>query len=142
MNKWSTSSEEKLATCHDDLITLANTVLPIHDCTVVWGHRTEAQQEKMFAEGKSKLHYPKSKHNIYPSHAIDLVPYVPDLGGPTWDYEYSLYFAGLVLGVADMLYLKGEMQHKIRWGGNWSTNRQKNFKKVSFYDGLHFELVI
>lgn len=140
MNTWSESSYKKLQTCHPDLIVLANNVLEIHDCTVVWGNRTKEQQELMFAQGKSKVHYPDSKHNIFPSHAIDLAPYVPSLGGVTWDYKYSLYFAGLVLGTADLLYKKGEMNYKVRWGGNWSTKRDKPFTQVSFYDGLHFEL--
>jgi peptidoglycan L-alanyl-D-glutamate endopeptidase CwlK len=142
MNKWSKSSKEKLKTCHGDLQTLANFVLSVHDCTVVWGTRTQEQQDKLVLEGKSKLNYPNSKHNTYPSLAIDLAPYVPSLSGVTWDREYSLYFAGIVLGCADTLYKKGIINNMVRWGGNWSTVRDKSFKQISFYDGLHFELVM
>lgn len=140
MNSWSQSSANKLATCHPDLQVLANTVLPFHDCKVITGHRNEEQQNRMYAEGKSKLRWPNGKHNSDPSMAIDLAPYRP--GDNPWDYEYSLYFAGIVLGIADILYQQGHMVHKVRWGGNWSTDRDyRSFKDVSFYDGLHFELV-
>lgn len=140
MNKWSQSSARKLATCHQDLQILANTVLIYHDCKVITGHRTEPEQERMVREGKSKVHWPNGKHNSLPSNAIDLAPYRP--GQNPWEYEYSLYFAGFVLGIADCLHRKGAMQHRIRWGGNWSSQRDgRSFKDVSFYDGLHFELV-
>lgn len=140
MNSWSKSSREKLKHAHKDIVVFANAVLEIHDCTVVWTHRTETQQNQLYADKKSTLKYPKSKHNKYPSDAIDLAPYVPELGGATWDNEYSLYFCGLALGVADSLYKAGVMQHKIRCGLNWSTDRQKNFKTNKFRDTLHFEL--
>jgi peptidoglycan L-alanyl-D-glutamate endopeptidase CwlK len=143
MNIWSKSSLEKLKTCHGDLQTLANHVLLVHDCTVVWGSRNEKQQNDMFLQGRSELKYPYSKHNQYPSIAIDLAPYVPELGGViTRDREYSLYFSGIVLGIADILYERGDINNRVRWGGNWSTKRDKNFKNTSFYDGLHYELVI
>ena len=142
MNNWSKSSKKKLQECHNDLQILANEVLQVHDCTVVWGYRDEEIQNELYHEGKSQLKYPYSKHNEFPAIAIDLAPYVPSLGGATWDREYSLYFSGLVLGIADRLYKSGAMQHKIRWGGNWSTDRETSFKTVNFYDGLHFELEI
>ena len=140
MNQWSQSSLQKLATCHIDLQKLCNAVLPIHDCKVITGHRDKESQEKMFNEGKSKLHWPDGRHNSYPSDAVDLAPYVPGMN--PWDFEYSLYFAGIVLGVADTLLQMGRMSYPIRWGGNWSKVRDaRSFKDVSFYDGLHFELV-
>ena len=141
MNQWSQKSQDRLATCHQDLQTLANAVLQIHDCMVVTGHRDQETQERMVREGKSKVHWPNGKHNSWPSRAIDLAPYVNGIS--PWDYEYSLYFAGIVLGVAEMLRSQGMMQHAIRWGGNWTVERdnpQRTFKGVSFYDGLHFEL--
>ncbi len=140
MNAWSEKSSSKLKDAHRDLIVFANEVLKVHDCTVVWTHRNETTQNSLYDDGKSTLKYPKSKHNKFPSDAIDLVPYVPELGGPTWDDEYSLYFCGLALGIADRLFRSGAMQYKIRSGLNWSTNRQKNFKTNKFRDTLHFEL--
>ena len=140
MYKFSEKSKEKLNTCEQDLQILANEVIKYHDCTVVWGHRNKQEQERMVRKGVSKLHYPLSKHNTYPSKAVDLVAYVPELGGLVWKVKYALYFAGIVLGIADRLYDEGKMSRKIRWGGNWSTNRGKPFTSVSFFDGYHFEL--
>ncbi len=141
MRAWSQSSATKLATCHPDLRKLANAVLVFHDCQVITGHRNEQKQNQMVQEGKSKVLWPNGKHNTYPSNAIDLAPYVPNMS--PWDFEYSLYFAGLVLGTAENLLRSGRMSYAIRWGGNWSATRDgKSFKDVSFYDGLHFELVI
>ena len=139
MRAWSQTSAAKLATCHIDLQKLANAVLVFHDCKVITGHRDEENQEKMFNEGKSKVHWPDGRHNKLPSEAIDLAPWVPGMN--PWDFQYSLYFAGLVLGTAETLLATGRMSYPIRWGGNWSSIRdQKSFKDVSFYDGLHFEL--
>jgi peptidoglycan L-alanyl-D-glutamate endopeptidase CwlK len=139
MRSWSQKSQERLNTCHSDLQLLANEVLSIHDCSVVYGHRPMEDQNRLFAEGKSKKQWPNSKHNQLPSIAIDLAPYVPGVG--MWDMEYSLYFAGLVLGTADMLHKMGTMMNTVRWGGNWSSTRDRNWKLNSFYDGLHFELL-
>ena len=139
MAQWSQKSQERLNTCHSDLQLLASEVLSIHDCSVVYGHRTEADQNRLFDEGKSKKRWPNSKHNSWPSNAMDLAPYVPGVG--LWDYEYVLYFSGLVLGTADMMHKMGSMQHKIRAGMNWSTIRDRNFKLNSFFDGNHYELM-
>jgi len=140
MRRWSDSSRRKLETCHRDLQTLANTVLGFHDCKVITGHRGKEEQERMVREGKSRINWPNGKHNSFPSNAIDLAPYRPNQD--PWDFEYSLYFAGLVLGTAEVLYDMGRMTHRVRWGGNWSSVRDgRSFKDVSFYDGLHFEIV-
>lgn len=141
MAKFSNKSQSKLDTCHPDLQLLANEVLRFHDCSVVWGHRNEAEQDLMIKRKVSKLPFPQSKHNRYPSQAMDLVAYVPSLGGIVWTIKYSLYFAGYVLATADRLYKEGKMEHRVRWGGNWSTQRDKSFTKVAFYDGYHFELI-
>jgi len=140
MRAWSAKSQARLDTCHIDLQNLANSVLQIHDCIVVTGHRDEETQERMFNEGKSKVHWPDGNHNTFPSNAIDLAPY--GHGISPWDFEYSLYFAGIVLGTAEQLLNDGEMIFPIRWGGNWSTQRDnpRTFKHVSFVDNLHFEL--
>ncbi len=143
MAQFSKKSMSKRDTCHRDLQVLADEVLRVHDCSFVWGHRNEQEQNKMVARKVSKLRYPHSKHNKYPSEAMDLVAYVPSLGGQVWTVKYSLYFAGIVCGIADLLYAQGKMKHKIRWGGNWSSKRDDPaWTKVRFYDGYHFELVM
>lgn len=138
MNKFSKKSKKRLATCHEDLQTLANAVIQVHDCTVVCGYRDEQAQNEAYYKGASKLKFPDGKHNRMPSIAIDLGPY---LAGHKilYDREQVLHFAGIVLGIADQLYRNGKMAHKIRWGGDWDSDN--NFKEHSFFDGIHFELV-
>lgn len=140
MNKWSTSSQNKLNECDPNIIIFANEVLRVHDCSVIWGYRDEDTQNEFFHAKKSTKKFPYSKHNRYPSDAIDLAPYVPALGGITWDTEYSLYFCGLALGIADQLYFNNKIEYPIRAGVNWSTNRQQNFKTNKFRDTYHFEI--
>lgn len=141
MNKWSNKSLTKLKTCHQDLITLANEVLKIHDCSVFEGHRTKEKQDEYFNNGTSRVKFPNSKHNKQPSMAIDLAPYKP--GADPYDMENVLFFAGIVVAVADRLYRSGLMTHKLRWGGNWSTKADHPFAFDTnrFFDGIHFELM-
>ena len=123
------ASQEKLATCDPRLQKVFNEVVKYFDCTVIEGHRGEAAQNKAFAEGKSKLKYPQSKHNKTPSLAADVLPYPIDWN----DTNRMRYFAGFVVGIA------ATMGIKIRWGGDWNQNTE--LKDNSFNDLPHFELV-
>jgi peptidoglycan LD-endopeptidase CwlK len=71
MAQFSNISKERLQTCHADLRVLFGHVIQGYDCTIVEGHRGKERQNRAFAEGKSKLKYPQSKHNKYPSLAVD-----------------------------------------------------------------------
>lgn len=123
------ASQEKLATCDPRLQKVFNEVIKYFDCTVIEGHRGEAAQNKAFAEGKSKLKYPQSKHNKTPSLAADVLPYPIDWN----DTNRMRYFAGFVVGIA------ATMGIKLRWGGDWNQNTE--LKDNSFNDLPHFELV-
>jgi peptidoglycan L-alanyl-D-glutamate endopeptidase CwlK len=70
----------RLGECHEDLQRLVREYARTSpwDFTVLCGHRGEKDQEAAFASGASKLHWPKSKHNTYPSRAVDLTPYPVD----------------------------------------------------------------
>lgn len=122
------ASQEKLATCDPRLQKVFNEVIKHFDCTVIEGHRGEAAQNKAFAEGKSKLKYPQSKHNKTPSLAADVLPYPIDWN----DTNRMRYFAGFVVGIA------ATMGIKIRWGGDWNQNTE--LKDNSFNDLPHFEI--
>ncbi|NJM09401.1 MAG: M15 family metallopeptidase [Bdellovibrionaceae bacterium] len=41
---------------------------------VICGHRGEREQNEAFAVGKSQLKWPRSKHNLKPSRAMDVCP--------------------------------------------------------------------
>lgn len=129
MNKFSPKSELVLKTCHDDLQKIFNEVIQIMDCTVICGHRDEASQNECVRNGTSKLKFPNSQHNSWPSMAIDVAPCPID-----WNNrERFVFFAGVVFGVAHRFGIK------IRWGGDFNMNF--DFKDERFYDLPHFELV-
>lgn len=126
----------RLATAHPELQLLFNEVIKEMDCTVIEGYRDEAAQEAAFKAKKSKLHYPFGKHNSTPSSAVDIAPFPID-----WqDTQRFLFFAGFVLGVAFKLREQGLMKHKIRWGGDWNSN--KVFSDETFVDLVHYEIIL
>lgn len=135
MPKFSTASQNKLFTCHPDLQTLFCEVIKTFDCTIIEGFRNEADQNKAFDSGKSKLKWPNGKHNKSPSMAVDVAPYPID-----WSNNKRLYwFGGYVLGVAQMLKSQGKITHSVRYGGDWDSD--KNINDQAFNDLVHFELV-
>lgn len=140
MNKWSKKSLVQYDTCHEDLQIVANEVLKIHDCSFLQGHRDEETQNKYYDKGTSKVRFPESKHNKMPSRAMDLAPYKS--GDNPYDMENVLYFAGVVMAVADNLYNQGMIGHRLRWGGTWHTKVDAvfAFNRGGFFDGIHFEL--
>lgn len=140
MNKWGKKSLFHYKTLHPDLKVLADEVLKIHNCSLFQGYRDEETQNKYYNNGTSKVKYPYSKHNIEPSEAMDLAPYIP--GEDPYDMERVLVFAGIVIGIADKLYREGTMANRLKWGGTWSTKADSvfAFDDDRFFDGIHFEL--
>ena len=128
MPKFGKKSISRLETCHEDLQQVFYQVIKHFDCTVLEGHRGEELQNKYFNEGKSKVKFPKGKHNADPSNAVDIVPWPVD-----WeDTDRMYYFAGFVKGIAAMLDIP------LRWGGDWNDNTE--VKDTGFKDLPHFEL--
>ena len=70
----SKTSRQKLNTCHSDLIRLIEAVAETEKCAVICGFRGRYEQEKAYMAGKSKAKWGQSKHNLKPSHAVDVVP--------------------------------------------------------------------
>lgn len=133
MPSFSQMSLSKLRTCEMPLQYIFVEVIKEWDCTVVWGHRGKADQHKAFLEGNSEKDWPNSKHNSFPSQAIDVIPYYP--GGIRWKDKEGMYlFAGYVLRVSH------EINIKIRWGGDWDGDHDTKDQK--FNDLVHFELVL
>ena len=128
MAKFGKRSKKNLSTCHEDLQNVFNEVIKYVDCSVLEGHRSEERQEQLFSEGKTKVHYPKGRHNSKPSRAVDVVPYPTDWN----DRERFHLFSGFVIGLA-----RG-MGITLRWGGDWNMNFEVDDNK--FDDFPHFEL--
>ena len=128
MPKFGKSSRKRLATCHEDLQKVFNEVIKKVDCSIIEGQRSEERQNRLFEEGKTKVRYPKGRHNAVPSRAVDVVPYPVDWN----DRERFHLFSGFVLGVAY------RMGINLRWGGDWNMNFEVDDNK--FDDFPHFEL--
>ena len=80
MYKFSERSLMRLSKAHDDLQLIAKHAINYTDFTIVTGHRGEKEQNDLYERGFSKLRFPQSKHNSYPSRAIDVAPYVRPYG--------------------------------------------------------------
>jgi len=128
MPSFGSKSRERLATCDVRIQDVFNEVIKTVDCTVTEGMRGEEKQNQYFDEGKSKVRFPKGKHNANPSKAIDICPYPVDYE----DRERFTLFAGFVLGIAK------SMGINMRWGGCWKNDF--NPKTNNFDDMPHFEL--
>ena len=102
MAKFGKTSKERLATSDKRLQKVFNEVIKYVDCSVLEGYRNEERQNKLFDEGKSKVKYPRGRHNSYPSHAIDVTPYPVDWN----DRERQTLFAGFVIGIARSMDIK------------------------------------
>ena len=130
MPRFGKRSIEKLSTCDTRLQALFNEVIKTVDCSVLEGHRGKARQNELYQDGKSKVKFPKGRHNANPSNAVDVVPYPVD-----WDDRERFHlFAGFVLGIAS------QMGISIRWGGDWNQNFEVDDNK--FDDFPHFELML
>ena len=128
MPRFGRKSKERLATCEEDLQVLFKEVIKYVDCSILEGHRGKDRQNALYKEGKTKVLYPRGRHNADPSRAVDVVPYPVD-----WeDRERMTLFAGFVLGIASQMGLN------IRWGGDWDQDFEVQDNK--FDDFPHFEL--
>lgn len=123
------SSLRRLGECHGDLQHVMRRVIQRRDCSIVCGYRGEAEQNKAFKEGKSKLKFPESKHNQSPSLAVDVIPW-PE----KWDSEEAF------LEMHEIIKEEAEaIGVKLRWGGDWDSDGDRSDQR--FDDMPHYELV-
>jgi len=128
MAKYSEKSKAKLATAHPLLQRVFGVVVQAVDNTILCGHRPKEEQDAAFAERRSCVKWPDSKHNSVPSMAVDAAPYPIN-----WkNIKRFIYFGGFVMGVAFALGIK------LRWGGDWDGDT--DLDDQSFNDYPHFEL--
>jgi len=137
--KFGARSLERLNTCHPTLqyVIREAMIYDLMDFTVLVGHRDQAAQEEAFFKGASKLRWPDSKHNSFPSLAIDIAPWPirwGEVGGPTRIKDIGRFYklAGIVLATSRQLEIP------IRWGGDWNMNG--DVYDQDFDDLAHFEL--
>ena len=131
MNTWGSKSLRVRATLDRRLELMVDELLTYMDVSLLYGYRNEREQNTLFGQGASQLRWPKSKHNTYPSLAVDIQPYpYPDTDG---DLRAALgYMAGLCWLIAE------RNDFSIRWGGDW--NRNGSVTDNGFDDLFHLEI--
>jgi peptidoglycan LD-endopeptidase CwlK len=122
------TSKANLATCHPDLQHVLNEAIKHVDFSVTCGYRGQVEQDKAFAEGKSKLKYPNGEHNKIPSNAVDVAPYPINWN----DAEAFTLLSGVIYGIACMMGIK--LRLGADWDGDFNTLEHK------FKDRPHIEL--
>ena len=129
MPLYSATSLKILHTCCPELQTLFMNVIHYTDVKILSGYRGEEEQNRLFAEGASKVMFPNSKHNKYPSKAVDWAPYPID-----WkDTGRFIFVAGRITQLAAQLNIR------IRWGGDWNMNGRQTDEH--FRDIGHIEIL-
>lgn len=129
MAKYSDKSNKNLSSCVTPLQRLFNEVIKDEDCSILCGYRGPKEQNTAFNDNRSSKKYPESKHNVYPSEAVDVAPYPID-----WNDKGRFYM------FAKRVYIKAEeMGIKVRWGGDWDGDGRTTDQ--SFHDLPHWELV-
>ena len=135
-------SKEALGSCHLDLQRIATEALARTqvDFAIIEGHRSIDRQQLLYQAGKSKIDglTRKGKHNHTPSLAFDLCAIVQ--GKASWRECYLAYLGGVLTATAAELFARGELQHQLRWGGNWDQDGEI-ITDQSFIDLPHFELI-
>jgi peptidoglycan L-alanyl-D-glutamate endopeptidase CwlK len=112
----------------------------VMDFSILCGHRGKDEQAKSVLAGYSKTNFPNSKHNKYPSHAIDIAPYPYNAAPTIKNLARFYYLAGIVQAIAQ------ELEIEIKWGGDWLRTAtighcRPDFTKNNFDDLFHFELI-
>lgn len=122
------SSLKRFNTLHPDLQLVMTESIKLIDFSIVAGHRGEAEQNLAFEKGNSKAKFPQSKHNCFPSKAVDVVPWPTQYA----DERYIYLVAGIIKAKADQLGIK------LIWGGDWDGDGDMNDQSLK--DPYHFEL--
>ena len=131
MPRFGSKSRKNLETCDERLQKVFNEVVKTYDCSVVCGHRGKADQNRAFEEGRSKVKYPKGRHNSNPSTAVDVYPYPINMKS----LDRMVHFGGFVLGIAK------SMGIDLIWGRDWHSDWFLNDRnKTTFKDFPHFEI--
>ena len=131
MYNYGQASTKNLETCHEKLQRLFAIVIKYYDISIVCGYRDKDTQDKYYRRGSSKLMYPMSKHNQYPSLAVDFAAYHKGVG-ISWNEKDALLISGFIEGIAIGLGIK------VRIGSRWNHPFPS---QNTFMDAFHIELV-
>lgn len=128
------ASLERRETLHYLLREVVDEGIKFFDFTIVCGYRDEAAQNKAYTDGYSTKQWPDSKHNIYPSIAVDVGPYDATIQDVDWKNDARfIYLGAYLVGIA------AAMGIKVRWGGDFDMD--SFIKDGNFIDKPHIELI-
>lgn len=119
MPSFSPRSLAHLASCHPDLARVCKELIKTFDFSVLCGHRSKAAQQAAVKNGVSRAAFPTSKHNQWPSLAIDVAPYPINWNDIS---RFHSLWRGFCEAAED-LRRKGKISSHFAWGGDW-----QNFK--------------
>lgn len=122
MTEFTQRDIKRLATCDEKLQKVMNEAIKETPFMIICGRRNKEAQDKAYLENKSRVMFPNSKHNSYPSKAVDIAPLPLNWN----DIDSFIELSQHVLGAANKLGIN------IIWGGNWK----------SFKDYPHYELEV
>ena len=92
----------------------------LYDFKIICGHRGKLEQDDAFNNNKSQVKWPNSKHNVFPSIAVDLAPYPIDWNNT----DEFVFMCGIIEAIAK------QQEVELIFGYRWS-----------FKDYGHIELV-
>lgn len=157
---YSKRSAHNLETCHSKIQETLRYILFTlkYDHTVICGHRKQIDQQIAFVSGASKIDWPNSKHNLLPSMAVDVVPYMKVRGlrgGIHWRKDLiiaqgktekeankvvDLYLREMVR-FATTVQIIGLERFKIELRSGMDWDKDWNLMDNVFNDYLHLEIV-
>lgn len=117
MPNFGATSHAHLNTCHPAIVGVMQRAILYIDFSILCGVRGKVEQNRLKAEGKSRVSWPHSRHNIDPkkpksmafssrSVAVDIVPYPVD-----WNNVYGfIWLSQVIKRVA------GEQGVELDWG--------------------------
>ena len=129
MARFGSRSQEFLEGLDIRLVRVLEKAIEMYDFSVISGHRGEEEQNDLLRRGLSKKKFPNSRHNVFPSMAVDIAPYPID-----WSDDERFYFlAGIIRACAH------RCKTEIRWGGDWDSD--DDLHDQTFMDLGHFEIL-
>jgi peptidoglycan LD-endopeptidase CwlK len=136
--KYSEKSLEKIRQLHKDLQVVLMEAIKHVDINIVCGHRDKVEQDKAYAEGNSKLKFPRSKHNKLPVEAVDIIPYPTGYPKDYKGWSQFAYMIGIIKGLSEEMYKSGKISKRLRFG--FDFNRDNVLFNDNFIDAPHIEL--
>lgn len=139
MPSFSATSESRLQTLDPRLQAVLREGIEVIDFTILCGYRSQREQEEAFRLGHSTKPWPDSKHNVFPSIAVDIAPWFGPQVRIDWkDLPAFAYLAGYLQRIAH------SHDVELRWGGDWNQNgRTVGYDPAEhFMDAGHLELVV